>query len=76
VIADSVEMQRQSFDTMKFVEFLEFLGRCAATKYKGEDRTMEERLELLLDELLPCYGLTRIEVLDEEEEFSESDPDY
>lgn len=69
--------QKSLYDEMKYVEFLEFLGRCAYAKYKDEeDLSMEERLKFLLDELLPCYGMTRKEVDVEEAELSESDPDY
>ena len=64
-------------DELKYVEFLEFLGRCAYIKYKDlPEMTMDERLIALFDELFPMYGLTRKEVEDEEEELSESDPDY
>ena len=68
---------RQKYEELKFVEYLEFVGRCAYVKYKAEeDMTMEERLTAFMDELFPVYGCTRKEVEDEEEEFSESDPDY
>ena len=33
-------------------------------------------LKLLMDELFPAYGLARKEVEIEEDELSESDPDY
>lgn len=62
---------------MKYVEFLEFLGRCAYTKYRDiDDVGMEEKLKMLLDELMPAFGLARKEPEDEEELLSESDPDY
>lgn len=62
---------------MKYVEFLEFLGRCAYSKYKDlDEEPMERKLEMLMDELLPTFGLVRKEVENEEEENSESDPDY
>ena len=38
--------------------------------------TMEDRLIAFMDDLFPLYSLTRKEVEDEEEELSESDPDY
>ena len=69
--------QKNQYDEMKYVEFLELLGRCAYAKYKDEeDLEMPEKLKMLLDELLPNYGMTRKEVDVEEAEFSESDPDY
>ena len=76
VILDTTD-QRQKYEELKFVEFLEFVGRCAHVKYKDSpDMTMEDRLCAFLDELFPVYGVTRKEVEDEEEEMSESDPDY
>ena len=43
---------------MQYVEFLEFLGRCAYYKYReSEDLTMPEKLKMLLDELMPSFGL-------------------
>ena len=65
------------YEEMKYVEFLEFLGRCAHYKYRDMDEeSMEEKLKMLLDEMLPNYGMVRKEVENEEEELSESDPDY
>ena len=61
---------------MKYVEFLEFLGRCAYAKFTEEEDHISEKLKMLLDELFPSFGVTRIEVEEEEEEMSESDPDY
>ena len=69
--------QKNKYDEMQYVEFLEFLGRCAYYKYRElEEETMSEKLKMLLDELMPQFGLQRKEVEDEEEELSESDPDY
>ena len=68
---------RDVYDQMKFVEFLEFIGRCAFSKYKEvTDMNMEEKLITFLDELFPYFGCQRKEVEDEEEVLSESDPDY
>ena len=62
---------------MQYVEFQEFLGRIAFYKYRElDDTSMQEKLKMLLDELLPQYGMQRKEVENEEEELSESDPDY
>lgn len=60
---------------MKFIEFQEFLGRCAHMKYDDEE-PIGEKLKMLLDELLPVFGMTRVEVEEEEVVLSESDPDY
>ena len=37
---------------------------------------ISEKLKMILDEIFAGYGVTRIEVEEEEEEMSESDPDY
>ena len=44
-------------------------------KYDDEE-PMGEKLKMLLDELLPVFGMTRVEVEEEEVVLSESDPDY
>lgn len=65
------------YDEMKYVEFLEFMGRCAYAKFKEfEDEPMERKLEMFLDEVFPAFSQTRNDVENEEEELSDSDPDY
>ena len=65
------------YDEMKYVEFLEFLGRCAYAKFKEfEDEPMDRKLEMFMDEIFPTFNLTRKEVEEDEEELSDSDPDY
>ena len=61
---------------MKYVEFLEFIGRCAYAKCTDEEEHISEKLKMLLDEIFPSFGVVRIDVTEEEEENSESDPDY
>ena len=68
--------QKQIYDEMKYIEFVEFLGRCAHAKFTDEEDHIAEKLKMLLDELFPSFGMQRIEVEEEEEEMSESDPDY
>ena len=70
------KVSKQPYDEMKYVEFLEFLGRIAHAKYKDEECSMADKLCMLMDRLFPEYGMVRKEVEDEEEELSESDPDY
>ena len=41
-----------------------------------EEESISEKLKMMLDELFPQFGATRIEVEEEEEDMSESDPDY
>ena len=70
------KISKQPYDEMRYVEFLEFLGRIAKGLFKDEECSMAEKLCMLLDRLLPQFGMQRKEVEDEEEELSESDPDY
>ena len=75
LVQDTID--KGKYDQMLFTEFLEFIGRCACIKYKEvTDMTMEDRLLSFMDELFPHYGVTRKEVEENEEELSESDPDY
>ena len=75
LVQDTIE--KVKYDQLLFTEFLEFIGRCAVIKYKEVlDMTMEDRLLCFMDELFPCFGVTRKEVEENEEEQSESDPDY
>ena len=64
---------------MIFVEFLEFIGRCADCKFKGSDDAslpLVDKIEHLLDDILPAFGFKRVEVEINVEEKSESDDDY
>ena len=69
-------IHNDNYNRMKFVEFLEFLGRVAHMKYKGTELTLTEKLEQLLDDIFFAYGLERNEVTIEVQEVSESDNDY
>ena len=69
--------QCENYFKMQFVEFIEFIGRLAYTKYKGStDLSFGEKIEQLLDDIFPSFGLTRQDVVIEVEEISESDDDY
>lgn len=59
---------------MEFVEFLEMVGRVAQAKYPG-DRKLESKIEDLLDEMLPSFGLTRNQPILEIEESCSDDED-
>jgi len=44
VVSDTGD--RAKYDELKFVEFLEFIGRCADIKYRDEeDMNMEDKLK-------------------------------
>lgn len=50
----------QEYDKLRFPEFLEFIGRIAHTKYFEDQETpFLEKVETILDEILPVYGLKR-----------------
>ena len=68
-----------SYYRMVYVEFLEFLARVAECYFAGsemEDLELANKIEYLLDEILPLVNakLTKQETIIEE--FSESDDDY
>ena len=52
--------RREDYDVLRFVEFLEFIGRVAHTKYvEDHGATLETKVERILDDILPVYGLKR-----------------
>ena len=57
--------KREEVHSLKLVEFYEFLGRIAFEKFKGsemEDQLdLSEKIEYVLDDLLPLAGCTREE---------------
>lgn len=71
----------KDYNKLQFVEFLEFVGRLAYSKFKHSSSDMAamslaSKIEYLLDDLLTGFGFTRKEVDIAVEEFSESDDDY
>ena len=61
------------------MEFLEFVGRLAHFRFRnssGASQPLAEKIEVILDDMLPPFGLTRNDVNIEVEEISESDEDY
>ena len=66
--------------TLQFVEFLEFIGRLAEMKFRSVEEMANQRLcvriEAVLGELLPAYGLPKHSAKVIEEDFSASDEDY
>jgi hypothetical protein len=65
---------------MAFVEFLEFIGRVAYFKFKSSPdiagQSLAQKIEYILDDLMPPFGLVRNEVNILIEDNSESDDDY
>lgn len=64
---------------MVFPEFLEFIGRLAEFKFKGtqdNDMALSWKIEQLLEQICPYFGLVKNDVIIVEENNSESDNDY
>ena len=65
------------YQKMLFVEFLEFIGRLAHSKYKADDNlTLAQKIEFLLDDIFLAYNMSRNDVEITIEEISESDDEY
>lgn len=67
------------YNSLKFVEFLELLGRVAHLKYSGPGcagMALAQKLEPVLDAVLGTQGLNRIEPQVTQVDESESDRDY
>lgn len=58
-VRDEIQ-SREEYDKLRFVEFLEFIGRVAYTKYfEDEEMNLEAKIELILDAILPIFGFKR-----------------
>jgi len=65
------------YTKMQFVEFLEFIGRLAHIKFKQNvDMKLEQKIEIVLDNVFAGFGLELKEPNFVVEEHSESDDDY
>lgn len=68
------------YQRLQWPEFLEFIGRLADIKFKhSPDMAQNDlawKVETVLEELLPVYGLKKKDVGVEKEEDSQSDDDY
>ena len=75
-VKNELESKGQQYDKIAFVELLESVGRVAEFKFKGtpqEGEPLHRRIEYVLDELLPKFGVARKDVHIEEEFSSSSD---
>ena len=64
---------------MLFPEFLEFLGRLADDRYKDGDewnKPLVWKIEQVLEEIIPAFGLKKNDVRINLDEDSMSDDDY
>ena len=75
VITDECASYKK-YTELTFVEFLEFLGRLAHVKFLDSSESLAWKLEQVLDEILPVYGMKRCEVNLDKNEISQSDEDY
>ena len=64
------------YTVMQFPEFNEFIGRLAEAKFKGEAESLAWKVEQVLEELCPAFGLVKRDVCLDQDDNSESDDDY
>ena len=62
-VKNEMEKGFNPYKRMAFVEFLEYIGRCAALKFKRSSELLYLKIEKLLDDILPVVGMTRKEVV-------------
>ena len=71
--------QYKQYGIMEFVEFLEFIGRVADCKFRSSEmhsQPLAWKIEQVLEELCPKFGLVKKDVNVGVEDNSESDDDY
>lgn len=57
----------KDYNKLVFPEFLEFIGRLAHAKYLDDEETpLDQKIELLLDNILPFFGCRRQQVVEEQ----------
>jgi len=67
------------YKQLVYVEFLEFIARLAVKLFENseyEDKQLNEKIELLLDEIFSHFGYKRVKQEINIEVFSDSDSDY
>ena len=80
-VAGENEDACDNYYRLRFVEFLEMIGRVAHMKYKGSELEhigLEKKMETVFDELFKLIGETRrdTEVQEDAESSSESDDEF
>lgn len=73
------EKEYHSYQEIKFVEFLEMIGRIAVEYAKGTERekdSLENKMQVVLDSLFALVSRDRREVVIPDPDISDSDPDY
>ena len=79
VVEESNKEAVLTYNKLIYVEFLEFLGRIAELYFSGsemEGLELWQKLEYLLDEILPIIDAKRVKQVSIIEEYSDSDEDY
>lgn len=69
----------KKYQIMQFPEFLELMGRIGDMKFRGTPEAENQlawKIDAVLEELCPAFGLTKKDVDNVQEENSESDDDY
>lgn len=59
-IVDDVMNREKKYKSIRFVEFLEYIARAADLKFNQDESDLPEKIEALLDLILPYYGLKRV----------------
>lgn len=79
-VANEVEESTVKYKRLQFVELLEMVGRIAEVKFRGTEMdatlTLAQKIEFVLDDILPLGGAKRKDVKIVVEEHSESDDEY
>ena len=58
MVCHSDILDREKYDKMVFVEFLEYLGRLAEGKYPGREMALVDKMEKVMEIIFAKYGLT------------------
>lgn len=61
-VADEINGGVAKYHNMRYVEFLEYIGRAAFIKFKGMDALLSEKIEWLLKIIFPSFNLKFIKI--------------
>ena len=73
------EKEYHNYFDLRFVEFLEMIGRIAVEYARGSEianETLEQKMKVVLDSLFALVSKERREVVIPDPDISDSDPDY
>jgi hypothetical protein len=69
----------RKYNELRFVEFLEFLGRIADVRFRNSELEiipLDRKLEFVLDDIFSFFGITRKSIASGLSEETASDSDY